>query len=160
MGVPTVSAAAMAGPSETASRRPRLMHALASGGRADMSGVANVAHPCAWTGSSRLKIVASTSASTMREEGLRGAITRAETRQPEDFVDFYRVRVLAVVAGERARTDASRSALDGTPPTTLREVRHRWRVRRGKGGGGSGHRSLLHHPRDVGDGLRQRNSRS
>jgi len=63
-----------------------------------MGGVADEAHPCA--GSSRFAVASA----EVREEGLRRAITGAESRRPDDIVDLYRVWVLALFAGQRAWT--------------------------------------------------------
>ena len=64
-----------------------------------MGGIADEAHPCAC-----LSRIAIATAAKVREEGLRGAITGAESRRPDDIVDLYRVWVLALFAGQRART--------------------------------------------------------
>ena len=63
-----------------------------------MSSVTDKAHPRA--SGTRLVGVAA----KVGEEVVRGGVARAEARRPDDAVDFGRVRVPSLVAGERGRT--------------------------------------------------------
>ena len=75
------------------------VHALAAGGRMDVSSVTDKTHPRA----SGIRLVGA--AAKVGEEVVRGGVAGAEARRPDDAVDFVRVRVPSLVAGERGRTE-------------------------------------------------------
>ena len=78
------------------------IHALAAGRGVNVSGVADEAD----AGARR-----SVFAARAREELLRDGAARAEARRPDHVTDAHRVRVLALVAGERVRAELLEHAL-------------------------------------------------
>ena len=63
----------------------------------DVSGVTDKTYP----GASGTRFVGA--ATKVGEEVIRGGVAGAEARRPDDAVDFVRVRVPSLVAGERGR---------------------------------------------------------